>query len=114
VAKGGQSLRGSGDFFAWADSLLYMRRCRSGLLATVEHRGAAAPQPVGLALAGDDVHLQIDTAITGDESSARAIADEPALDGRVIDALTHAGAPLSRATRCIDPSIGAIINTHPL
>jgi RecA-family ATPase len=28
--QAGQSLRGSGDFFAWADSLLYMRRHRGG------------------------------------------------------------------------------------
>src|SRR5208283_2244400 len=52
VHQAGQSLRGSGDFFAWADSLLYMRRHRGRLLLSVEHRSAPAPEPIGLALAG--------------------------------------------------------------
>ncbi len=92
----GQSLRGSGDFFAWADSLLYVRRHRAELRLTVEHRGAPAPEPIGLALAGDDdVHLEI----VGhndelDVESARR--DPPPLDEAVLAALTQADTPLGR------------------
>jgi hypothetical protein len=93
----GQSLRGSGDFFAWADSLLHVRRHRAELLLTVEHRGAPAPEPIGLALAGDDdVHL--DVVITpereGDPKRATDL-DAPSLDEAVLAAL--AIAPLTRA-----------------
>ncbi|MBK8999604.1 MAG: AAA family ATPase [Myxococcales bacterium] len=41
----GQGLRGSGDFHAWTDSALYVRRRRGDLVVTVEHRAAAAPDP---------------------------------------------------------------------
>jgi hypothetical protein len=92
----GQSLRGSGDFFAWADSLLYVRRQRGQLLLSVEHRGAPAPEPVGLALAGDeDVHLDV-IAATENESPAKApVGDAGDLEQAVLSAL--AGAPLARA-----------------
>jgi hypothetical protein len=91
----GQSLRGSGDFFAWADSLLYLRRQRGRLLLSVEHRGAPAPDPIGLALAGgaDDIHLAIDEADrepNGDEG------DGPTLDQLVLAALTQATTPVTR------------------
>ena len=46
----GQALRGSGDFWAWGDSNLYIARHRDGLLLTVEHRAAPSPPPIGLHL----------------------------------------------------------------
>jgi hypothetical protein len=90
----GQSLRGSGDFFAWADSLLYVRRHRGQLLLSVEHRGAPAPEPLGLALAGEeDVHLDV---IAENEPSAKDPAgDVGDLEQAVLAAL--ATAPLARA-----------------
>jgi hypothetical protein len=92
----GNSLRGSGDFFAWADSLLYLRRHRGQLLLTIEHRGAPAPDPLGLTLRADaDVHLEL---IDADETPAAANDDPPpeaALDRAVLAAL--APAPLARA-----------------
>jgi hypothetical protein len=92
--QAGQSLRGSGDFFAWADSLLYLRRHRGRLLLSVEHRGAPAPEPIGLALAGDDdVHLQVDAA---DSDHERVSRDRPSLDQVVLDALSRTGAPVTR------------------
>lgn len=48
--QAGQGLRGSGDFWAWSDSALYLRRVRGALLVTIEHRAAASPDPVGLRL----------------------------------------------------------------
>ena len=61
-AQAGQSLRGSGDFHAWGDSNLYVRQQKDALVLTIEHRAAAAPEPLRLQLvAGDDadVHLAI-------------------------------------------------------
>jgi len=46
----GQALRGSGDFWAWGDSNLYIGRRRDTLLLTVEHRAAPAPPPLSLHL----------------------------------------------------------------
>ena len=92
--QAGQSLRGSGDFFAWADSLLYLRRHRGRLLLSVEHRGAPAPEPIGLALAGDDdVHLQVDAADSDHEAAG---SDRPSLDDVVLSALCKAGDPVTR------------------
>ena len=60
-ATGGQSLRGSGDFFAWVDTALSLRRQRQHLLLSAEHRAASAPATVPLALIGTerDLHLSI-------------------------------------------------------
>ena len=92
----GQSLRGSGDFFAWADSLLYLRRHRGQLLLTVEHRGAPAPEPVGLALAGeDDVHLDVITTFAGNEDATAPDDNVHSLEKTVLGAL--ATGPLTRA-----------------
>jgi len=58
----GQNLRGSGDFHAWADSSLYLRRKQSLLVLTPEHRSAPACDNLTLSLATDDqeaVHLEI-------------------------------------------------------
>lgn len=61
--EAGQGLRGSGDFHAWSDSSLYLRRLRGDLILTVEHRSASAPVPVSLRLVAarddDDVHLEV-------------------------------------------------------
>lgn len=97
----GQSLRGSGDFFAWADSLLYLRRHRGQLLLTAEHRGAPAPEPLALSLEGDDdIHLDVvptsDEVQPGDTSNG-AHRDGPALDQAVLTALANARSPLPRA-----------------
>jgi hypothetical protein len=91
----GQSLRGSGDFFAWADSLLYIRRHRGRLLVSVEHRGAPAPEPIALALAGDeDVHLEIDAVPLSDDPAS---PPEAPLDKVVVELLANAEAPLTRS-----------------
>lgn len=58
----GQSLRGSGDIWAWSDSALYLRRCGTNLILSMEHRAAAAPDPVSLRLVDtreDRVHLEV-------------------------------------------------------
>ena len=51
----GQALRGSGDFWAWGDSNLYLARTRTDALQlTVEHRCAPAPPPISLKLAAPE------------------------------------------------------------
>lgn len=47
---GGLALRGSGDFWAWSDSNLFLSRRQDRLQLAVEHRNAAAPEPVALEL----------------------------------------------------------------
>ena len=63
-AQAGQNLRGSGDIHAWVDSSLYLSRRQQHLTLSPEHRSAAAPEPITLALvstAADpgDAHLEI-------------------------------------------------------
>jgi len=53
-AHPGQELRGSGDFHAWGDSNLYVRCRRTGIALSIEHRAAASPPPVTLALVEND------------------------------------------------------------
>jgi hypothetical protein len=92
----GQSLRGSGDFFAWADSLLYVRRHRGQLLLSVEHRGAPAPEPLGLVLAGDeDVRLDVVAVSESDPSPTVAVGDDRGLEQAVLSALAIAPLPRS-------------------
>jgi hypothetical protein len=52
--QGGQGLRGSGDFHAWADSSLYLRRSRGELILSAEHRAAPSPEPIAIRLVVDD------------------------------------------------------------
>ncbi|MBI2392034.1 MAG: AAA family ATPase [Deltaproteobacteria bacterium] len=94
----GQSLRGSGDFFAWADSLLYVRRHRGQLMLAVEHRGAPAPDPIQLALAADDddVHLEVATGDVTDDAETGTVGDRGGLDRAIVEALTQASGPLGR------------------
>ena len=58
----GQSLRGSGDLWAWSDSTLYLRRSGGNLILSMEHRAAASPDSVCLRLVDTDeqkVHLEV-------------------------------------------------------
>jgi RecA-family ATPase len=94
-AQAGQSLRGSGDFHAWGDSNLYVRRQKDALVLTIEHRAAAAPEPLRLQLvAGDDadVHLSI---LASDLPVAHEAPRD--LDPLVLAALGRAERALSRS-----------------
>ena len=99
-STGGQSLRGSGDFFAWVDTALSLRRHRQQLLLSIEHRAAGAPEPLTLALVGTEhnMHLSI---VAGETPGAHR--DPPAraadTDVAILDALDHAASTgLSRAS----------------
>jgi hypothetical protein len=60
--QAGQGLRGSTDLHAFGDSNLYLRRVRDQLVLSMEHRAAAAPEPIGLQLVTTNeqaIHLQV-------------------------------------------------------
>jgi hypothetical protein len=92
--QAGQSLRGSGDLHAWGDSNLYLRRQKANLTLTIEHRAAAAPEPVDLRLVADnkrgDAHLAL--VEPGDEHAANAVD----LDEAILSTLAVATEPLGR------------------
>jgi RecA-family ATPase len=94
-AQAGQSLRGSGDFHAWGDSNLYVRRQKDALVLTIEHRAAAAPEPLRLQLvAGDDAFVHLAIIATDLPVENEAPRD---LDPLVLAALRRAGRALSRS-----------------
>jgi AAA domain len=98
-ATGGLSLRGSGDFFAWVDTALSLRRRQHTLLLSVEHRAAAAPDSLTLALLGteQDMHLAM---VRAEEPPRISASPVPAdLDVTILHTLDHAGLDgLSRAS----------------
>lgn len=94
-AQAGQSLRGSGDFHAWGDSNLYVRRQKDALVLTIEHRAAAAPDPLRLQLvAGDDADVHLAVIASDLPVEHEAPRD---LDPLVLDVLRRAGRALSRS-----------------
>jgi len=93
-SQAGLTLRGSGDFFAWADSLLHVRRQKEGLILTIEQRAAPATDPLRLHLVADDpssVHLAL--------ARAEVVENDPSrdLERRLVDVLRRAGRPLTRS-----------------
>ncbi len=84
----GQALRGSTDFYAWVDSLLYLKRDRHGLRLAVEHRSAPAIDPVYLELDAGTPHLSI--------VEPDAVQEGPSLDDRILAELDRAAEPLRR------------------
>jgi len=91
--QAGQSLRGSGDLHAWGDSNLYLRRQQGALSLTVEHRAAAAPDPLTLRLIatpGGDAYL---AAVEADQERDRG---PTGLEQAIVSTLAAAGEPLGR------------------
>ncbi len=89
--RAGQALRGSSEFHAWVDSMLYLRRQGDDLSLTVEHRAAPSLAPITLELLqrGDALALAVV------DRHATTPEPEPAsVDERIINALTTAGRPL--------------------
>jgi len=85
----GLALRGSGDFWAWSDSNLYLSRKQERLSLAIEHRCAATPEPVTLELScirPSGPYLRIcDDAPT--QTEVQSLSD------RILDALRAAGEP---------------------
>jgi len=86
----GQALRGSSDFYAWADSLLSLRRAREGLVLAIEHRFAVSPPSIGLTLVTEDGPVRL-------EPGAMPVTPaEPALAERVVKLLSQGPRPLTQ------------------
>ena len=94
--QAGQSLRGSGDLHAWGDSNLYLRRQQGALTLTVEHRAAAAPEPLTLQLVADrdDGSAHLALVEHGNEPPRGA----GGLEQTIVATLAAAGEPLGRTT----------------
>lgn len=96
----GQALRGSGDFWAWGDSNLYVARRRDGLLLTVEHRAAPSPSPLLLQLltpeaTGNDEEIPVRLEIQDAASSPKSTP----LAERIVAHLREAGPTPHRGLR---------------
>ncbi|MHC4091281.1 MAG: AAA family ATPase [Planctomycetota bacterium] len=94
----GQALRGSTDLHAFGDSNLYLRRAREHLVLSMEHRAAAAPDPVGLELVTTDeqtIHLNV----TQPAPSLDAQNHEGNLSQAVLDVLQRQPAMTRHALR---------------
>ena len=87
----GQALRGSSDINAWTDSAAYLvRKSKDRVQLTLEHRAAAAPDPLLLRLVDDnDAHLHLE--VVGKDAAPPPLAEAVRL------ALRRANAPRSRA-----------------
>ena len=118
-ASAGQGLRGSGDFFAWADSLIYLQRNRDGIRLTVEHRAAAAHDPLTLHLDADDplqIHLRVRDAATIEAAPVDAASPTSAHDHLVTAVLVALqDAPLARlqiraAVRVRNERLGPVLD----
>jgi len=89
---GGQSLRGSGDFFAWVDTALSLRRQRQQIILSIEHRASNSPPPVTLTLAGSETnhaHLAVVAAEPVGETERGGVAAMD-IDRAVLRALADA------------------------
>lgn len=90
-SQAGQGLRGSGDFHAWTDSALYVRRLKDQLTVSVEHRAAPAPDAFSVVLAPDDQGgARLELCDDGDHEHT------PDLRDRLLQALDLAGGVASR------------------
>ena len=86
----GYSLRGSGDFYAFVDSLLYLQRRRERLTLSAEHRSAPRLDPLTLELV-EDPHLHLRLVPEQEESSP----PQDSLLDRIPDLLSTSPQPLT-------------------
>ncbi len=93
-AGAGYSLRGSGDLYAWVDSLICVQRSRNRTTLLAEHRSAPGFGPVPIELsassAADDIPYLRLASVADDESSE----DDP-LPSLILDLLAHSDAALT-------------------
>lgn len=95
-AHPGQSLRGSSDLHAWTDSTAILTRRSEHVVLTLEHRFAAAPEPLVLGLVGDNGVAPALRIVDGDAGLVRPANDPNALAEQVLDVVRQAGRPLRR------------------
>lgn len=95
-AQLGQALRGSSDLHAWSDDNAFLTRQGDRLTLALEHRAAAATEPIALRLAtrpdGSGAHLEL---VAADANSLIG-SNGRALPEAILEALRSARAPLQR------------------
>lgn len=91
----GQALRGSSDLHAIGDCNAYLARDGERIVLTIEHRAARSPEPMVLELVTRDDDDAIQLCVRSDPSETRDSKLD--LGARVLDVLTRAAQPLSRA-----------------
>ena len=89
--QAGLSLRGSGDFYAWGDSTLVLRRQKDRLLMIVEHRSAPPPDPVELMLRIDNGSLPYLEVATHQKTN-----DLASLKERILTTLNETDEPMTQ------------------
>jgi hypothetical protein len=98
AGRPGQALRGSGDFYAWIDSGLYLRAQHDRVLLSAEHRDAPAPEPLELRLLsqpdGSQTHLEILS--QSDFEPAASVGPAILLEDRLVELLRSVSRPLTR------------------
>jgi len=90
----GQALRGSGDIYAWLDAGLFLAKRKNGILLTVEHRSAPAPEPLDLSLVTGDGTARLSVSEPGPENEREAAGD---LADAALDEIEKAGEPVTRS-----------------
>lgn len=94
-AHPGQALRGSGDIYAWLDAGLYLAKKKSGIVLTVEHRSAPAPDPMTLDLVtGKDDTARLSVSDADAERPGAAVGD---LADAAFDEIAKASEPITRS-----------------
>ena len=111
ATRPGQALRGSSELHAWGDSNLYLRRRDRQTLMTVEHRAARGLDDIEIELKED---AEQPSFRLRQPPSAGGVPQPETPEGRVLEALAAARAPLSQrqirdraATR--HKTVGAIL-----
>ncbi len=93
TAGAGNSLRGSGDLYAWVDSFLYLRSHQDQRLLSAEHRSAPAFGPVALELVQSGVTGTYLKIVSAGPPSSCPIQD--GLASRILQLLATATEPLT-------------------
>lgn len=89
----GNSLRGSGDLYAWLDSLLYLRMHQGQRTLSAEHRSAPAFGPISLELVQSDPvgpHLKIAAS-----TETQVAPPQDALKSQILELLSTTPEPLT-------------------
>lgn len=94
-AHPGQALRGSGDIHAWLDVGLYLAKKKSGIVLTVEHRSAPAPDPMTFDLVtGKDGTARLSVSDADAENRGEIVGD---LADAALDEIGKATEPITRS-----------------
>jgi hypothetical protein len=89
--RAGQALRGSSEFHAWGDSMLYLRRHGERLILSVEHRAAASMDAIDLNLCSRGEALALEPVETRSVCEPSVSLPVPQ---RILEVLAGASSPL--------------------